>query len=186
MSHFIYFAYGSNMLTQRLQARCASAKPLGVAAVLNHAIIFSKRSKDGSGKAMIHPAPGESAHGVLFEILVRERGDLDEAEGLGIGYWRSDRFEVACGHTGSAIQVSTYIALPAVVDPTLQPYDWYHALVCAGARQHALPAAYVQRLTGTPFIVDRTLDRSSRLEALRILDAAGDPDELAYPERLQS
>jgi len=38
----IYFAYGSNMLTARLQERCSSARPLGTAIARGFVLSFSK------------------------------------------------------------------------------------------------------------------------------------------------
>lgn len=63
MDTFLYFAYGSNMLTSRLLARCRSAKTVGLATCLGHRLTFEKRSIDGSGKAtmlgdLAHAVPG--------------------------------------------------------------------------------------------------------------------------------
>ena len=52
---FLYFGYGSNMLTERLRARerCPSAKCIGIAEVTGYALEFSKPGEDGSGKATL-------------------------------------------------------------------------------------------------------------------------------------
>ena len=74
------------MLTQRLAARCGSARPLGAAILADYSIDFSKRSSDQSGKATLVPNDGALVHGVMFEILLTERKHLDKAEGLGYGF----------------------------------------------------------------------------------------------------
>src|SRR5438128_1900656 len=61
----LYFAYGSNMLTQRLKARVPSASPKTVAVLFDHGLRFHKRSQDGSGKCDIVKCPGEVVHGVV-------------------------------------------------------------------------------------------------------------------------
>lgn len=45
-----YFAYGSNMLTERLQARCASAKARVVACADDWALTFPKEAGTGQGR----------------------------------------------------------------------------------------------------------------------------------------
>lgn len=85
---FVYFAYGSNMLRERLVARCASARPLGIAMVnAPFELVFCKRSVDGSGKAALLPVgdDGVSAPvcGVLYQLDVCDRQSLDRVEGDG-------------------------------------------------------------------------------------------------------
>ncbi len=48
-----YFAYGSNMLTKRLNQRCPGARRVGRADAADHAIEFSNPSIDKSGKATV-------------------------------------------------------------------------------------------------------------------------------------
>lgn len=64
-----YFAYGSNMLTTRLQAGCKSARALGSGRADGYVISFSKTGKDGPGKATVVASKhhGACVHGVLFE-----------------------------------------------------------------------------------------------------------------------
>lgn len=136
-----YFAYGSNMLTERLQARCASAKVRHVACARGWTLSFSKRSQDGSGKAMISPCAGRQAFGVVFDLDKRELPELDQLEGLGKGYDRKDDFLVHVAGSGEPLNVVTYVASPSHIDTDLEPFDWYLSLVVVGARQHKLPPA---------------------------------------------
>ena len=73
---FLFFAYGSNMLTERLRERCPDARPLGAAIARGYVLSFSKRSKDGSSKAtLLTTTDGakQDAYGVLFEIPLGQR-----------------------------------------------------------------------------------------------------------------
>ena len=45
MATFTYFAYGSNMLLERLQKRCKTASFLGLAVAHGYTLAFSKKSK---------------------------------------------------------------------------------------------------------------------------------------------
>jgi hypothetical protein len=166
-----YFAYGSNMLTERLRARCPSAKARGVARADNHALAFCKKSQDGSGKATLSSCPDDGCRvfGVVFDLDECELPELDRFEGAGKGYDRIDGFQVHMADSPEPLSVVTYIASPAVIDPNLKPYDWYLKLVVAGARQHRLPLHYIVGIEAIPSIDDPEPDRKSRREALRLL-----------------
>ncbi len=145
---FIAFAYGSNMPTARIQDRCPSALPLGMAELGGYELRWHKRSrKDGSGKCDIVPTDkgGATVFGVLYRIASDEKSDLDRAEGLGNGYAET---EIAVHHGPDLVTAKAYIATDT--DPTLKPYTWYRALVIAGAKEHGLPADYVARLEAVP------------------------------------
>ncbi len=161
--HFINFAYGSNMLTGRLRARCPSAQPIGIAELPGFDLRWHKKSKDGSGKCDIVKSgePGASVSGVLFQIDRNEKRALDRAEGLGKGYAET---EIEVHHGPDLVTAKAYIATDA--DPTLKPYTWYRALVVAGAKEHALPADYISRLEAVPTIQDPDKERHDKNMAL--------------------
>ena len=94
----IYFAYGSNLLTERLRRRVPSATPLGRAALGGHQLRWHKRSDvDGSGKCSVLATGREEDRvlGVIFRLEPAHKVGLDEAEGLGIGYGEKE-VEVVC------------------------------------------------------------------------------------------
>lgn len=174
MHPVLYFAYGSNMLIERLQHRCGSAQPLGMAWVEGYGVAFSKIGQDGSGKATLSTAAGARAYGVLFQLGAEDLHALDRIEGRGKGYERLDGIQVAANHNGGAmIPACTYISQPPHIDGRLRPYDWYLDLVVHGARQNALPSAYVETIAATEPIVDLVTGRQARLEALHVLGLAG-------------
>jgi len=57
----------------------------------------------------------------------------------------------------------------AFVNRNLQPYDWYLNLVLAGAREHKLPQAYVDKIAAIQSIPDPWASRPNRLKALALL-----------------
>ena len=149
---FLYFAYGSNMLTERLAERCSSAKVVGKAFVEDYRIEFTKVSKDGSGKATLQPHYNTKQHGVLFEIDRSQRQILDRIEGLGVGY---KRLELDCVTNCSNLTIcSAYSYQATDLNPTLKPFDWYLALVVAGAEQHELPTNYISTLREIKYDTD--------------------------------
>lgn len=167
---FRTFAYGSNMLSARLKARCPSARPRGVARLPGHELRWHKRSMDGSGKCDVVPASSDLAvFGVVYEIDANEKPALDQAEGLGHGYDKKDATVIL---NGVAVTVSIYFATKA--DPALKPYTWYKALVVAGAKEHGLPAPYIASLETVEASEDANRTRHDR--NMRIVSAAGHLD----------
>jgi gamma-glutamylcyclotransferase len=157
------------MLTEWLKPRCRSAKPVGIAEVVKFSVEFSKRSRDSSGKATLMNSSNCSL-GVVFEIDAVEMPDLDRAEGN--GYGRCDSFSVRLVDRNATVQTITYLALEPETD--LKPYDWYLALIIAGAREHELNQAYVARLGKVAYDFDR--DERRRNKAIAALERSGFAD----------
>ena len=131
---------------------------------------FSKASKDGSGKATLVAAPNSAVPGVIFEIDLTEREQLDKHEGVGFGYRRDDTFAVE----GAATPTSCYLGTS--LNHMLQPFDWYLATVIAGAEFHGLGNAHVSTLRGTRFVDDTELDRKTRVTAIKVMRKHGIED----------
>ena len=158
---FRYFAYGSNMSTERLRGRTPSARALGVGRLMHHTLRWHKLGRDGSGKCDVEPArishqvtkrlgekcglarPSDVVWGVLFAVSWAEKPALDAAEGLGIGYFEK---EVRIVTDDGECRALTYHANPDRIDSTLRPRDWYKDYVVRGAREHGLPSHYVRAL----------------------------------------
>ena len=145
---YLYFAYGSNMSTARLTARTPSARAVGRGRLPGHALRWHKLGRDGSGKCDAELAGTESTAavwGVVYRIDCAEKADLDRIEGLGVGY---DEHEVVVSTDVGEVAARTYRARPGAVDPALRPRRWYKAYVLAGAREHRLPAPYIEMIEG--------------------------------------
>ena len=170
---FLYFGYGSNMLTERLHERCKGAKPVGRAMLDGYALEFSKRSLlDDSGKATLREAPSERSFGVLFEIPENEQKALNKAEG---GYDRKPIY--VRRDDGQTVCAECYFGKRS--DSKLKPYDWYLALIIAGADQHRLDELddeYIERLRNFDYCDDQELERDGRKEAVKVLKRAGIED----------
>jgi hypothetical protein len=155
------FAYGSNLSTFRLRARTPSARPIGVAELHEHELRWHKRGRDGSGKCDVEAGSG-SVWGVVYEIAVAEKPLLDAAEGLHRGY--AEREVVVVGAELGTVRASLYQATD--IEPSLRPFDWYKAFVLAGAREHALPTAYVERIAAVASRPDPDRARARRMRSL--------------------
>ena len=167
---FLYFAYGSNMLTRRLAARCPSAHVVDTGFIKNFVLKFTKISSDGSGKATPIASPGKKLPGVIFRINANEIDLLDKAEGVGFGYDRKS-IQVFDKSMKGLVTAETYFA--SSLDEKLKPYDWYRALVLAGSMQHNLSEAHQQYIRSTDALIDVDTNRNSRRKALAILSDSG-------------
>jgi hypothetical protein len=161
----LYFAYGSNMLTERLQARVPSAEPVSTATLPGRTLRFHKRSEDGSGKCTLVPAANDEStvHGVLFDFASDDLSALDDAENRGYGY---ERRHVHPQTSDGTTEAFAYVAQPAYIDDALRPYDWYRTVVMAGAHQHDLPPVYRTRLAKIRTYPDPDEDRRARYRSL--------------------
>lgn len=156
----LYFAYGSNMCSGRLVRRVPSAVPLFVAALRGYRLRFHKRSNDGSGKANAFRTDNENdvIWGVVFRLVEGEKPQLDEAEGLSLGYVE-EWIDVA-DELGNAHSALVYLAAASHINDSLQPYTWYKRFVVEGARQHSLPEPYVAALEREGAIEDQNRKRT--------------------------
>ncbi len=139
----LYFAYGSNMLSECLRSRITSMKTVGRASLKDRKMVFNKCSKDGSGKANIIESPGSVTWGVLYEVDAQDLDTLDRIEG---GY---ERVAVRVQKpNGNVVEAVTYVFEDLTND--LRPYRWYKKLLLSGAREHNLPQDYIAYLEGFP------------------------------------
>lgn len=161
--YFKYFAYGSNMLTRRLQERTPSASVSTTGHVKCHRLTFNKVSTDGSGKCDIEETEQDTdiVYGVIFSIKCDDKSELDKAEGLGKGY---DEKLIDIETTEGVIQALTYTATRT--EKGLQPYHWYKTLVINGAIEHKLPDNYIEWIRTTNSKEDFNIKRRTKNEAI--------------------
>jgi gamma-glutamylcyclotransferase (GGCT)/AIG2-like uncharacterized protein YtfP len=134
-----YFAYGSNMLSERMVARIPEAKIAGLARLYGWELVWDKISTDGSAKANLKQENGKIVWGAVYLIPESRMPDLDKVEG---GY---QRIEVEVERDkNSQIAACTYVSEKR--DANLLPYDWYKELVLRGAKEHSLPSAYIDEI----------------------------------------
>jgi len=142
---FDHFAYGSNLCSERLGARCPSAHPVAVGFVRYRQLRFHKIGIDGTGKANAYwtGSADNCIWGVIYRCWLSEKQILDACESLGTGY---DAVPVTV-HVGSrCVETYLYEARPECIDPNLKPLAWYHSHCLRGARQHSLPLEYQQTI----------------------------------------
>ena len=157
------FAYGSNMLLQKLKVNVPSARKVANACLREYRFAFNKISrKDGSAKGNIMPTgKGEDAvWGVLFDIEDRDKQALDKEEGLGKGY---NEIVISIATIDNKIvNALAYIADKSAIQDSLLPFDWYRDMVVIGAARNELPERYIDELRKFPFRADNDEERRCR------------------------
>ena len=161
----LYLAYGSNLHPVRLTERVPSARLVGTARLAGCRVAFVKRGRDGSGKASLvfTDQAEQTAYGAVYALEARHKPVLDAIEGLGQGY---DERALEVSVNGHLASVFTYVAGAGYTAAGLVPYDWYRALVTAGAHHHGFPADYVGALAAVRTQPDPDRQRRARHTAL--------------------
>lgn len=143
----LYFAYGSNLLSERLRSRVASARALCAAWVDGHRLTCGKLGRDGTGKATLVEDESARVWGAVYSIAATDWAVLDRFEP---GYVR-----VALAVTTvrrESLLTTTYLAPVTAAAPV--PLASYKQLIVNGAREHGLPADYIETLRRLPERLD--------------------------------
>ena len=161
---FLYFAYGSNMSSRRLQhaTRAPSAVPVGSASVSRYRLVFDKASIDGSGKADCERTGKltDRVYGGLFRVSVADTDTLDKAEGAHGAKAGYRRTEIEVDTDKGPAKAVAYLATNK--QPNLLPYPWYIQHVLVGAREFGLPADYVAAIQQLPTRQEVDAERAAR------------------------
>ena len=137
-NYMFYFAYGSNMNSERLRDRVGSVES-GVKSILNgYEIRFDKISKKtNSGRANLILSENTRVEGVVFNLTEKQINDLDKNES---GYHR-ENLKIETEKGGD--EAVTYIADTNMIKEGLQPEEEYLALILEGAKEYGLSNSWV-------------------------------------------
>jgi gamma-glutamylcyclotransferase (GGCT)/AIG2-like uncharacterized protein YtfP len=135
----LYFAYGSNLDVEQMEARCPGSRPLVRARLDDHRLAFTHLSKKwGGGAADIVPEQGSSVWGALYEIDREHLERLDRFEG---GY---DSLVVRVGsEEGTPYSARTYTVR---VKGEFSPTEEYLQKMLRWGSRWGLPERYLSRL----------------------------------------
>ncbi len=138
-----YFAYGSNMLKNRLENQGNRVTPKigsvidnGAAKLSGYKIVFNKLSIDKSGKTNIAQDKEAIVWGVVYELANDQIERLDKIEK---GY---KRIPIVVDYNNEQIEVDTYLATEDSVQENLFPTTEYLKFLIQGAKEHNFPQDY--------------------------------------------
>ena len=142
----LYFAYGCNMDSEHLSSLVGMPLLPGWAAVVEGwRLIFNKREADGSVVANIERAAGCRTMGVVYRLPREALPALDEYEGYPEEYSREVLWVEPLGRAARQAAFA-YLARNEWVGGSGKPEAEYRERLLRGARQHALPPAYIEWL----------------------------------------
>ena len=150
-SHYLYFAYGSNMLRSQMSERCPSSDYVGNATLHGFRLGFPITSvnRGGMGVAsVLKSAPTDSVEGVVYTLSEEDVLTLDRFEALGTQYsreWGYVEITQSNGSTLSEEKVFYYLAISDGTPHYLPSSEYLYCLV-QGAKEHGLGAQYVALL----------------------------------------
>ncbi|XP_034560349.1 gamma-glutamylcyclotransferase a [Notolabrus celidotus] len=143
---FMYFAFGSNLLKERLQLANPSATFLTTGRLKDYELNFGlweqhvENSWHG-GVATIQSVPGSEVWGVIWTLSNENLSSLDKQEGVSQGLYsplevlvETDEGPMSC----RTYQMNNFHPCP--------PSPQYKEVVCLGAEQNGLPVEYLKRL----------------------------------------
>lgn len=128
----LYAAYGSNLNKEQMQYRCPTAKPIAVATLNDHQLVFQGRPY--GAHANVIPAKGQEVPVAIWEITARDEANLDVYEGVRGGYYTKEYMEIEVN--GETQEVLIYIMTP---NPYGTPTDGYLQTIADGYADFNLP-----------------------------------------------
>ncbi|XP_026204620.1 gamma-glutamylcyclotransferase a [Anabas testudineus] len=143
---FMYFAFGSNLLKERLLLANPSAIFCTTGRLKDYELNFGMWEKHGDnawhgGVATIECCPGSEVWGVIWTLSNEDLTSLDNQEGVNLGLYtplevsvETDKGLMLC----RTYQMNNFHAC--------RPSPQYKQVVCLGAEQNGLPAEYLKRL----------------------------------------
>lgn len=143
---FMYFAFGSNLLKERLQLANPTAIFCTTGRLKDYELNFGLWGKHvesawHGGVATIESHPGAEVWGVIWTLDNKNLASLDDQEGVSLGKYsplevsvETDQGLMLC----RTYQINNFHACP--------PSPQYKKVVCLGAEQNGLPVEYQKRL----------------------------------------
>ncbi|XP_020487303.1 gamma-glutamylcyclotransferase a [Labrus bergylta] len=147
---FLYFAFGSNLLKERLQLANPSAVFFTTARLKDYELDFGLWAQDAKnswhgGVATILSRPGSEVWGVIWTLSDEHITTLDKQEGVSLGLYSP--LEVSVETDKGLMLCRTYQMNNFHPSP---PSPQYKEVVCLGAEQNGLPVEYMKKLEAIP------------------------------------
>jgi gamma-glutamylcyclotransferase len=144
----LYFAYGSNMEPATFRGR-RGIEPLGArgARAAGWRLVLDKPPLVPIGEAFANIVPDAAGEvfGVLWEVTEADLAHVDLTEGVLIGNYHRVEIEVEVLDAPHE-RTRAFTLVSEKRDGSLRPSRRYMACLIAGALEHGLPAAWIERL----------------------------------------
>jgi gamma-glutamylcyclotransferase len=146
-SELLYFAYGSNMNSEQMLARCVKPLKIATACLPNYEIGFFGYSKtwDG-GQETVVPSPGRNVWGVVYQLSSLDSDRLDVWQDARIdGSGAYFHYPARVIDTEGRLHTVLFYKKDMSGEPT-KPTRQYLDFMVRGAVENDLPADYIAAL----------------------------------------
>ena len=126
-----YFAYGSNMIAERMRRHCPHARAKGIAFLPGYGFRIVR-----SGYASLARAAAATAYGILWEISASDEQRLDTYEEIAVGLYRRAYLPVETLASGERRIALVYLACDQALG---RPRTGYLEPILVAAAAHGLP-----------------------------------------------
>ncbi|XKL67542.1 hypothetical protein PGB90_003033 [Kerria lacca] len=154
LNTFLYFAYGSNLLTKRIHINNPSAVRKGIGKLKGYRLDFGDWSDHWKGSvATIVPDQSTYVWGAIWEMNMQDMPNLDRQEGVGNKQYKVVTVNVITPENYSAIcrcyqlcQQPFKIQDSEVLPENRKPSLLYMTVIINGAKESCLPESYINDL----------------------------------------
>ncbi|XP_067648352.1 gamma-glutamylcyclotransferase-like [Eurosta solidaginis] len=155
---FIYFGYGSNMLTKRIHIQNPTAQKIGVGILKDYRLDFNTFTERwGGAPATVVPTDGAYVYGTLWEIDLSNLDDIDNQEGVHEDIYYAASVPVMLPNDTSItarayllvdqpVKPLTSFTAQQLVPPNRQPSKTYLQCLVKGAEETGIVPGYIDWL----------------------------------------
>ncbi|OON16465.1 AIG2-like family protein [Opisthorchis viverrini] len=142
---FYYFAFGSNLLKQRIQLKNPSAEFIGVGRLVDYALTFCGVSHTwGGSPATIVRKESHCVYGAIWRLADSDLPSLDAQESVPVLY--TPLFVSVCLEADGELKHLTCRSYATVSHQVGRPSPHYLDIILRGAIQCNLPGTYIEQL----------------------------------------
>uniref|UniRef100_A0A671LDE9 Gamma-glutamylcyclotransferase-like n=1 Tax=Sinocyclocheilus anshuiensis TaxID=1608454 RepID=A0A671LDE9_9TELE len=161
ISTFLYFAYGSNLLKERLQLKNPSATIYCVAKLKDYKLVFGNHKGLASqrwhgGVATIEHCPGDDVWGVVWRMNMSDLESLDRQENVKMGTYSPVEMNVSTSNQDLSCRM--YIMNSCIYAPPSLQYLQVQSPACYNKSQNT---AFIRTLASFTSVVLNTFKRAS-------------------------
>ena len=138
-----YFAYGTLLGEEAMQAFAPSARSAGVMRLDGYELAFGETHVPGKGGCWLKPADGAVVYGVQYSVSDEDMERMDKASGVPDGLWVHMPVTLTDEH-GNNVESSTY-TIPGSPH-AFSPDRDYLGKIREGLSAMPLPADYVRKV----------------------------------------
>ncbi|CAK9295777.1 unnamed protein product [Gordionus sp. m RMFG-2023] len=137
-----YFAYGSNINSERLKLSITTANFVDIGYVKNYKLDFALHSKRWKGAcATIVPSPNDIVWGVIWLIENEDKSKLDIQENINEGVY--DILDIECDSKSGDKKYCCFAYVLKLKDECKTPSKLYKNVIINGAKEHKFPEYYI-------------------------------------------